>query len=81
MNILAITPEEFSALAKGWLAVGSELIVPLTAFVGGVFGLFAYVQSRANELRLNRHGQTLNQIQQALPPPPAAPAEIPAGKS
>ena len=77
MTILAISPEAFSALAKGWLAVGTELIVPVTAFVGGVFGLFAYIQSRVNAARLDRHGATLNQVQQALPPPTSTPPTNP----
>lgn len=77
MNILAMTPQEFSTFAKGWLAVGTELIVPVTAFVGGVFGLFAYIQSRVNSARLDRHGVMLNQVQQQLTPAPATPPEPP----
>ena len=71
MKILAsLTPQQWDVLIKTWLTIGTDLIVPLTSFIGGVLGFLAFLKARVNEARLDRHGATLNTIQRELPPTP-----------
>lgn len=64
-----MTPETFSHNAAAWLTALSSLLVPLTSFVGGIFGIVAFAKSRLNEIRINGQSHTLNSVLLNTPPP------------
>lgn len=68
MNILAITSDEFFTQAKGWLMVATELLIPLTAFIGGLFGVYAALVANLNKQRLDSHSAKISNLQIASVP-------------
>jgi hypothetical protein len=64
-----MTPSQFTHDISSWLAAISSLFMPLTAFIGGIYGILAYIRSRNNELRINGHSQSIQNLQiNSIPP-------------
>ena len=66
-----MTPDQFSHDAAAWLNALSSLFVPLTAFVGGIFGFYAFIKSHMNEKRLNGQSAKIDNLMLASTPPQA----------
>ena len=75
-------PDTFSHNVTGWLVALTAMVVPITTFVGAIFGILAYLKSQTNELRLNRHSAKIDNLQTSSIPAtmfltPTPPATMP----
>ena len=79
-----MSPDTFSHNVTGWLVALTAMVVPITTFVGAIFGILAYLKSQTNELRLNGHSAKIDNLQTSsipatmflTPTPPVVPVTV-----